>query len=185
MKPIRDDDLSASASYLDTPRTRASEHAWALALAWETAKRSTCLRRHVGAVLLDGAGHVIATGYNGAPAGTPHCETCLREELAVPAGERYELCRAVHAEANALLQAGRSARGATIVLATINPVTGGGLQSNDQAKWPCLMCARLLINAGVEAVVVRVVNSRQGFEIDDPRSILAWRERGLNQGDDP
>lgn len=128
---------------------RPSEPAWALALARETAKRSTCLRRHVGAVLVDRDGYVIATGYNGAPSGSAHCETCRREDQAVPAGERYELCRSVHAEANALLQAGKAAQGATLFLSTLLPESGLVLEN-----WPCAMCARLLVNAGVAWVVV-------------------------------
>ncbi len=144
---------------------------WALALARETAKRSTCLRRHVGAVLVDERGHVIATGYNGAPAGSPHCTTCRRETLAVPPGERYELCRSVHAEANALLQAGRAARGATLYLATLDPGAGGVLEN-----WPCPMCARLILNAGVRCVVVA---TPAGPVPEDPRSIHAAHEAGV------
>ena len=84
-----------------------------------TAKRSTCLRRQVGAVIVKDK-HIIATGYNGAPRGVPHCDEkggCLRQQLNVPSGERHELCRALHAEQNAIIQAatpGQSIEGGTI-----------------------------------------------------------------------
>src|SRR5664279_720488 len=79
-----------------------------LGIAAEVAKRSTCLRRHVGAILVLEK-HLLATGYNGPPSGVPHCDQdgCLRERLQVPSGERHELCRGLHAEMNAILQAAR------------------------------------------------------------------------------
>ena len=87
-----------------------------------TATRSSCLRRHVGAVLVKDT-RVIATGYNGAPAGVTHCEVtgCLRQKLNVPSGERHELCRGLHAEQNAIIQAalyGVSTEGATLYCTT-------------------------------------------------------------------
>jgi len=106
------------------------------------AKRSTCLRRQVGAVLVKDK-RIIATGYNGAPKGLPHCTDigrCLREELGVPSGQRHELCRGLHAEQNCLLQAavfGVSTRGATLYTTT----------------YPCVICAKMLINAEVAEVV--------------------------------
>ncbi|KJJ83754.1 dCMP deaminase [Candidatus Omnitrophus magneticus] len=105
------------------------------------ATRSTCLRRKVGAVLVKDK-HVLATGYNGAPSGVPHClETgCLREKLNVPSGERHELCRALHAEQNAFLQAARygiSVLGATLYI----------------TNQPCAICAKMIINAGIKKVI--------------------------------
>ncbi len=103
--------------------------------------RSTCIRRQVGAtVVLDR--RIISTGYNGAPKGTTHCEVvgCMRELLNVPSGERHELCRATHAEQNAIVQAaysGTSLKGATIYVTC----------------QPCSMCAKLLINAGIVKIV--------------------------------
>ncbi|MGE5454786.1 MAG: deoxycytidylate deaminase [Methylocystaceae bacterium] len=110
-------------------------------LARLVATRSTCLRRQVGAVLVRDE-RIIATGYNGAPQGLPHCQEvgCLRESLNIPSGERYELCRGAHAEQNAIINAalyGVSTRGAV-------------LYCTDQ---PCLLCARMVINAGVTRVV--------------------------------
>jgi len=105
--------------------------------------RSTCLRRRVGAVLVKDK-HIVATGYNGAPSGLAHCEEigCLREKLGVPSGERHELCRGLHAEQNAIIQAaalGSSIKGATIYVTTR----------------PCILCAKMLINAGVKRIVFK------------------------------
>lgn len=105
------------------------------------AKRSTCLRRHVGAILVKDK-HILATGYNGAPKRLAHCEEtgCLRQQLGVPSGERHELCRALHAEQNAIIQAanlGVAIEGSTLYCTTA----------------PCSLCAKMLINAGVIRVV--------------------------------
>lgn len=105
--------------------------------------RSTCIRRQVGAVLVRDK-HILATGYNGAPAGIEHCtpETCLRLKLRVNPGERHELCRGVHAEQNAIIQCalhGVSSRGGTLYV----------------THSPCSICAKMLINAGIERVVVK------------------------------
>ncbi len=109
-----------------------------------TAKRSTCLRRQVGAIIIKDK-HIIATGYNGAPRGLPHCEDlggCLREKLGVPSGERHELCRALHAEQNAIIQAatlGQSIEEGTIYV----------------THQPCIICAKMIINAGIGRIVVK------------------------------
>lgn len=108
------------------------------------ASRSTCLRRQVGAVIVKER-HVIATGYNGAPKGLPHCGEiggCLRQQLGVLSGERHELCRALHAEQNAIIQAAtlaQSIEGATIYV----------------TNQPCSICAKMIINAGIRRIVVR------------------------------
>jgi dCMP deaminase len=106
------------------------------------ATRSTCLRRNVGAVVVKNK-QVLATGYNGAPSGIVHCEEvgCLREQLRVPSGERHELCRALHAEQNAFLQAAR--HGISL--------NGGTLYITTQ---PCSICAKMIINVGIEKVVI-------------------------------
>ncbi len=105
-------------------------------------KRSTCLRRHVGAVLVKDK-RILATGYNGAPSKITHCEItgCIREKLKIPSGQRHELCRGLHAEQNAFLQAalhGTSLKDA-ILYSTIQP---------------CIICAKMLINAGIKEVVI-------------------------------
>lgn len=104
-------------------------------------ERSTCLRRKVGAVLIKDK-RILATGYNGAPCGITHCEVkgCLREQLKVPSGERHELCRGIHGEQNVLVQAalhGVSTKGSTLYLTCT----------------PCIICAKLIINAGIEEIV--------------------------------
>jgi dCMP deaminase len=103
--------------------------------------RSTCIRRQVGAILVVDK-HIISTGYNGPPTGLPHCEEtgCLRDQLGIPPGERPELCRGVHAEQNAIIQAalhGVSTKGATLYVSAS----------------PCVICAKMLINAGVKRIV--------------------------------
>ncbi|PIU42252.1 MAG: cytidine deaminase [Candidatus Omnitrophica bacterium CG07_land_8_20_14_0_80_42_15] len=105
-------------------------------------KRSTCLRRKVGAVIVKNR-RILATGYNGTPSGIRHCEEvgCLREKLKIPSGERHELCRGLHAEQNALLQA--SLYGISL--------EGSSLYCTNQ---PCLICAKMLINAGIREVVI-------------------------------
>jgi len=104
--------------------------------------RSTCLRRKVGAVVVKNK-QILATGYNGAPTGITHCDEvgCLRDELNVPSGQRHELCRALHAEQNAFLQAARhgtSLEGATLYITT----------------QPCSICAKMIINVGIKKVVI-------------------------------
>ena len=106
-------------------------------------QRSTCLRRKVGAVIVKDR-RILTTGYNGAPTGITHCDVvgCLREKLKIPSGERHELCRGLHAEQNALLQAalhGISLKGATIYC----------------TNQPCVICAKMLINAGIKEIVIK------------------------------
>jgi dCMP deaminase len=110
-------------------------------LACVIARRSTCLRRQMGALLVRDR-RILTTGYNGAPAGLPHCEElgCRREELGIPSGQRPELCRALHAEQNAIIQA---------ALHGVN-TRGSALYCTNQ---PCAICAKMLINAGVVRVV--------------------------------
>ena len=105
------------------------------------ATRSSCLRRSVGAVLFKDK-RILATGYNGAPAGMAHCEEagCLRDQLHIPSGERHELCRGLHAEQNAIIQAAR--QGTEIKDSTLYCTTA-----------PCSLCAKMLINAGVTRIV--------------------------------
>ena len=124
------------------------------------ARRSSCLRRAVGAVLVKDR-RVLATGYNGVPSGVTHCEVtgCLREKLNVPSGERHELCRGLHAEQNAILQAafhGVSIREAVLYCTNL----------------PCIICAKMLINAGVRRIVFR-----DGYA--DPLTEEMLREVGM------
>jgi len=123
-------------------RLRPSWDEYFLEMARLVAKRSTCLRRSVGAVLVKDK-RILATGYNGAPRGLKHCAQlgCMRQKLKIPSGERHELCRALHAEQNALIQAslyGISVKGST-------------LYATNQ---PCVICAKMLINAGIGEIVI-------------------------------
>lgn len=105
------------------------------------AKRSTCLRRQVGAVIVKDK-NILATGYNGAPSGVAHCLDvgCLREKLQIPSGERHELCRGLHAEQNAIIQAAK--HGTNIDDSTLYCTT-----------MPCIICSKMIINAGVRRIV--------------------------------
>jgi len=105
------------------------------------AKRATCLRRQVGALLVKDK-KILATGYNGAPSSLEHCldSGCLREKLRIPSGERHELCRGLHAEQNAIIQAayhGVQIRGATLY----------------STNHPCVICSKMVMNAGIERIV--------------------------------
>jgi dCMP deaminase len=121
--------------------SRPSWDEYFMAIAEEVGRRSTCLRRRVGAILVVDR-RILATGYNGAPSNVPHCEEvgCLREKMKVPSGERHELCRGLHAEQNAMIQAAR--HGVRIDGATLYTTLH-----------PCSMCAKMAINAGVRRVV--------------------------------
>ena len=125
------------------------------------AERSTCIRRKVGAVLVKDR-RVLATGYNGAPKNLPHCEEtgCLREQLNVPSGQRHEICRGVHAEQNLIAQAavyGVKTKGATVYC-------------TDQ---PCIICAKLLINAGIKKIYYKTpYNDEFTEKILDQSSII-------------
>ena len=125
-----------------------------LDLAETVAQRSTCLRRRYGAVIVKND-EVISTGYVGAPRGRANCSDlgyCLRTQLNVPQGERYELCRSVHAEANAIISGSRrDMLGSTLYLAGQEVPTGEYIQN----ATCCSMCKRMVINAGIETVVVR------------------------------
>ena len=126
------------------------------------ATRTTCLRRSVGAVIVKNK-HILATGYNGAPKKVPHCKDlggCLREKLNVPSGERHELCRALHAEQNAIIQCAMSGQN----------IEGGTIYITHQ---PCIICSKMIINAGIKRIVVR-----EGYPDNLAKQILS--EAGLS-----
>lgn len=131
---------------------RPSKKEYYLNIAAETAKRSTCLRRQYGAVIVKDD-QIVGSGYNGSARGEVNCcdtGTCAREALGIPAGERYELCNAVHAEMNACLAAGRErCIGGTLYLAGFDKKTGERLA----VAAPCAMCARVIKNCGIERVI--------------------------------
>jgi dCMP deaminase len=133
---------------------RPTKDEYYLNLASQVAERSTCLRRKFGAVIVKDD-QIISTGYVGAPRGTKNCcdiGECPREAAHIPPGERYELCRSVHAEANAIIHANRfDMLGSTLYLACLDARTGVYTQNTR----PCRMCTRFIINAGIERVIVR------------------------------
>ena len=112
-----------------------------MTISHQVASRSTCLRRHVGAVLVKDK-RILATGYNGTPRNVAHCEDvgCLREQQGIESGQRHELCRGIHAEQNAIIQA--ALHGVAI--------EGASVYSTHQ---PCVLCAKMLINAGIVEMV--------------------------------
>jgi len=126
-----------------TPRDmRPGWDAYFMGIAHLVAQRSTCLRRKVGALVVKDR-RILATGYNGTPSGIRHCSEvgCLRAKKNIPSGERHELCRGLHAEQNVLLQA--SLHGVSL--------QGSALYVTNQ---PCLICAKMIINAGIKEVVI-------------------------------
>jgi len=114
-----------------------------MSIAEQVATRSTCLRRQVGCIVVVEK-RIVATGYNGAPVGLPHCEEvgCLREREGVSSGERHELCRGLHAEQNAIIQAAMHG----------TAVRGGVLYCTHK---PCVLCTKMLINAGITRIYYR------------------------------
>ena len=153
--------------------SRVSKHNYHLDIAQTVAERSTCLRKMYGAIIVKDD-VIVSTGYNGAPRGRKNCndlDFCMRDKLKIPRGERYELCRSVHAEANAIIAAARERMlGATIYMVCISPDDGsvvGGTSS-------CMMCKRQIINAGIATVIVRdtkeeyrVIDVNDWIESDD------------------
>jgi dCMP deaminase len=125
---------------METRPERPSWETYFMEIASHVAKRSTCLRRSVGAILVKDK-RILATGYNGAPSGMQHCidAGCLREQLHVASGQRHELCRGIHAEQNAIIQAayhGVSIKGAILFCTNL----------------PCSICTKMIINAGIEKI---------------------------------
>ena len=133
---------------------RVSKINYYLDIAETVSKRSTCLRKHNGAIIVKDDG-IVATGYNGAPRGRKNCcdlGFCLRDKLNIPRGERYEMCRSIHAEANAIISASREEMiGSTLYMASVDPKTGELISGTSS----CAMCKRQVINAGISTVIVR------------------------------
>ena len=149
---------------------RISKENYYLDIAETVLERATCLRRIYGAIIVKND-EIISTGYNGAPRGRANCVDmgyCSREAMNVPRGERYELCRSVHAEANAIISASRRDMvGGTIYLVGRNAATGELLADATS----CLMCRRMVINAGLERVVIR--RSKTEFEVVPVKAWIA------------
>lgn len=142
-----------------------------LDLAEVVSKRATCLRKHYGAVIV-GNDEVIATGYNGAPRGRKNCtdvKSCIREKLQIPRGERYELCRSVHAEANAIISASRERMlESDLYMVCLDGASGAYVSGTSS----CSMCKRMLINAGIKRLYVR--DDHEHFRVIE---VMDWIEK--------
>lgn len=156
--------------------SRIEKQEYYLNIAREVSKRSTCLRRQYGAVIVN-HDEIIATGYNGAPRGHDNCcdvGECYRERHGVPHGEQYEKCVAVHAEQNAIISAARRDMiGATMYLAGYDAVTGEELDAE-----PCLICSRMIANAGIEKVITRKDMVKEEPKCD-PNGLLKCKKCGV------
>ena len=143
---------------------RIDKHNYYLDIAETVLTRGTCIRRNFGAIIVNND-QIISTGYVGAPRGRKNCcdiGYCTREKLQVPRGERYELCRSVHAEANAIIHADRKAMlGATLYLVGKEFSTGEYVNNTNS----CAMCKRMVINSGIDKVVVR--DDKTNFRVID------------------
>ncbi|MDD2208220.1 MAG: deaminase [Bacilli bacterium] len=138
-----------------------------LDIAESVGERSTCLRRKFGAIIVKND-EIIATGYNGAPRGRKNCDElgyCMRDKLEIPRGERYEMCRSVHAEQNAIISAPRKDMiDSTLYMVGINVKTGD-IEPNSTS---CMMCKRIVINAGIKEVIVREPNNKYtSYKVED------------------
>ena len=134
--------------------SRVSKHNYYLDIAQTVAERSTCLRKMFGAIIVKDD-VIVSTGYNGSPRGRKNCDElnfCYREKLGIPRGERYELCRSIHSEANAIINASREQMlGATLYMVCTDPKDGSLVAGTNS----CMMCKRMILNAGIEKVVIR------------------------------
>lgn len=155
---------------------RVSKHNYYLDIAQTVAERATCLRRMFGAIIVKND-TIISTGYNGAPRGRKNCTdlmVCMRDKLQIPKGERYELCRSIHAEANAIIAASREQMlGATLYMACVDAKDHSLMAGTSS----CMMCKRQIINAGITTVIIRdtpeeyrIVNVQDWIDDDDSLS---------------
>ena len=155
---------------------RVSKENYYLDIAQTVAERSTCLRKMYGAIIVKND-VIVSTGYNGAPRGRKNCNDlghCMRDKLGIPRGERYEMCRSIHSEANAIIAASREQMlGSTLYMACVDPKTHEIVPGTSS----CMMCKRQIINAGIEKVVIRdtkedfrVINVSEWIENDDSLS---------------
>lgn len=155
---------------------RVSKHEYYLDIAETVSERSTCLRRRFGSIIVKND-VIVSTGYNGAPRGRKNCcdlGSCYRDKMGVPRGERYELCRSVHAEANAIIAAPRDQMiGSTMYSCCTDPKTGEVVPDTNS----CMMCKRMILNAGIATVIIRdrrgehrIIDTRDWIENDDSLS---------------
>jgi dCMP deaminase len=159
------------------PKLRPPKDDYYLQIARQIAARSTCYRNRIGTIIVN-EDQIIATGYVGAPRKTKDCferKNCLRTSLGVPHGQRYEICRSVHSEQNAIINAARAT----------NSTLGGKMYiwGEDAASgkvidaFPCFICKRMIINAGIEEVVVKTKNGQKFFKVKD--WTREWRKKDI------
>ena len=143
---------------------RVSKINYYLDIAQTVSERSTCLRRRYGAIIVKND-VIISTGYNGSPRGRANCSDigdCTRERLNIPRGERYELCRSVHSEANAIISASReNMLGSTIYMCCTDPSDGDIISGTNS----CTMCKKLILNSGISQIVIR--DTKDSYRIID------------------
>ena len=155
---------------------RVDKNNYYLDIAETVLERGTCLRRNFGAIIVKND-EIVATGYTGAPRGRKNCcsvGVCIREKLAIPRGERYELCRAVHSEANAIIAAPRDQMlGSTLYMCCTSPADGSIMPGTTS----CMMCKRQIINAGIARVIVR--DDRDNYRVID---VSEWIENDDSLG---
>lgn len=158
------------------------------------AERSTCLRRKIGAIIVSQDGVELSSGYVGSPRGTAHCTDtgrCLRKELKVPPGERYELCRSVHAEQNALINAARtgiSIVGGEMYISSqrIRSAYDSSRGENDRIYGPCMICKKMIINAGITKVHMREKGvGVRTYDIEELKDLLAQEEDEIRKALSP
>ena len=146
---------------------RVSKHNYYLDIAQTVAERSTCLRKKYGAIIVKND-IIVSTGYNGAPRGRRNCTDlgeCMRDKLNIPRGERYEMCRSVHSEANAIIAASREQMlGSTLYMSCVDAKTGELVCDTCS----CMMCKRMVINAGISRVIIRT--GTDNYKIVDVQS---------------
>ena len=156
--------------------TRKDKINYYLDIAQTVSERSTCLRKRYGAIIVKND-VIISTGYNGSPRGRKNCSDigyCYREQLGIPRGERYELCRSVHSEANAIIAASReNMLGSSLYMCCTDPKTGEIIPDTNS----CMMCKKLIINAGISKVFIRdtkdsyrEISTEEWIEDDDSLS---------------
>jgi dCMP deaminase len=166
-------------------RSRPNRHEHFLNRAKVVAEMSTCLRRKVGAIIINEDGVELSSGYSGAPRTTKHCidlGSCLRMDLKIPSGQQYELCRSVHAEQNAIINAARI--GVSIVdgemyisSERIRGAYGDGKEESSRIYAPCIICKKEIINAGLNKVHMREEGvGERTYSIEEIRELLAKEE---------
>lgn len=160
---------------------RTNRHQYFLDLALRCAHQGTCLRRNFGAIIVDEYNTIVSTGYTGAPRKQMDCtelKRCWRRDHHIPSGSNYERCRSVHAEMNALIQAGKHARGCTLYLAGFDVETGELTQI-----WPCFLCSKMIVNSAVRNVIMKTGSDE--FREMDPMVLYQMRSREALGDDSP